>query len=64
MKYLIFDFTEELRMIEPKLTKDVLKVFDLKNSVKTKKSYGGTSFVNIKKMIMNYKKQKWKKNYF
>ena len=49
---------EELRMIEPKLTKDVLKVFDLKNSVKTKKSYGGTSFVNIKKMIMNYKKQK------
>ena len=49
---------EELRIIEPKLTKDVLKVFDLKNSVKTKKSYGGTSFVNIKKMIMNYKKQK------
>ncbi len=49
---------EELRMIEPKLTKDVLKVFDLKNSIKTKKSYGGTSFVNIKKMIMNYKKQK------
>ena len=49
---------EELRMIEPKLTKDVLKVFDLKNSIKTKKSYGGTSFVNIKKMIMSYKKQK------
>ena len=49
---------EELRIIEPKLTKDVFKVFDLKNSVKTKKSYGGTSFVNIKKMIMNYKKQK------
>ena len=49
---------EELKMIEPKLTKDVLKVFDLKNSVKTKKSYGGTSFVNIKKMIMSYKKRK------
>ncbi len=49
---------EELKMIEPKLTKDVLKVFDLNNSIKTKKSYGGTSFVNIKKMIMNYKKQK------
>ena len=45
-------------MIEPKLTKDVLKVFDLKNSINTKKSYGGKSFVNIKKMIMNYKKQK------
>ena len=49
---------EELRIIEPKLTKDVLKVFDLKNSIKSKTSYGGTSFVNIKKMIMNYKK--WK----
>ena len=49
---------EELKIIEPKLTKDVLKVFDLKNSIKSKKSYGGTSFVNIKKMIMNYKKQK------
>ncbi len=49
---------EELRMIEPKLTKDVLKVFDLKNSIKSKKSYGGTSFENIKKMIMNYKRQK------
>ena len=49
---------EELKIIEPKLTKDVLKVFDLKNSIKSKKSYGGTSFANIKRMIMNYKKQK------
>tara|TARA_B100000524_G_scaffold90475_1_gene42458 strand:- start:1140 stop:2531 length:1392 start_codon:yes stop_codon:yes gene_type:complete len=49
---------KELRKIEPKLTNDVLKVFDLKNSVNSKKSYGGTSFDNIKKMIMKYKKQK------
>ena len=49
---------EDLKMIEPKLTEDVLKIFDLKNSIKSKTSYGGTSFVNIKKMIMNYKKQK------
>ena len=49
---------EELRKIEPKLTNDVLKVFDLKNSINSKKSYGGTSFDNIKKMIMKYKKQK------
>ena len=49
---------EELKKIEPKLTIDVLKVFDLKNSVNSKKSYGGTSFENIKKMIMKYKKQK------
>ncbi len=49
---------EELKKIEPKLTNGVLKVFDLKNSVNSKKSYGGTSFDNIKKMIIKYKKQK------
>ena len=47
----------ELRKIEPKLTDDVLKVFDLKNSVNSKKSYGGTSFENIKKMLVKYKRQ-------
>jgi len=47
---------DELKNIEPKLTIDVLKVFDLKNSVNSKKSYGGTSFDNIKKMILKYKK--------
>ena len=49
---------EELKKIEPKLNNDVLKVFDLRNSINSKKSYGGTSFDNIKKMIMKYKKQK------
>ena len=48
---------EELKKIEPKLTNEVLTVFDLKNSIKSKKSYGGTSFENIKRMIMKYKKQ-------
>ena len=48
---------EELKKIEPDLTKDVLKVFNLKNSVNSKKSYGGTSFDNIKKMIVKYKRQ-------
>ncbi len=46
---------EEMKKIEPKLKNDVLKVFDLKNSVNSKKSYGGTSFENIKKMIIKYK---------
>ena len=50
---------DELKNIEPKLTNDVLKVFDLKNSVNSKKSYGGTSFENIKKMIIKYRKKKW-----
>ena len=48
---------DELRVIEPKLTIDVLNVFDLKKSVNSKKSFGGTSFENIKKMITKYKKQ-------
>ena len=48
---------KELKKIEPKLTEDVLKVFDLRNSIKSKKSYGGTSFENIKKMINKYKKE-------
>ena len=46
----------ELKKIEPKLSTDVLKVFDLKNSVNSKKSYGGTAFNNIKKMIFKYKR--------
>ena len=48
---------EELRKIEPSLTGEVLKVFDLKNSVNSKKSFGGTSFANIKKMIIKYRKK-------
>ena len=47
---------DELKKIEPKLSADVLKVFDLKNSVNSKKSYGGTAFNNIKKMIIKYKR--------
>ena len=47
---------EELKKIEPKLTKEVLRVFDLKYSINSKKSYGGTSFDNIKKMITKYKR--------
>ena len=49
---------EELKKIEPKLTSEVLKVFNLKNSINSKKSYGGTSLENVKRMIMKYKKDK------
>ena len=48
---------KELKKIEPKLNEDVLKVFNLENSIKSKKSYGGTSFENVKKMIKKYKKE-------
>ena len=47
---------KELKKIEPKLTEEVIKIFNLKRSVNSKKSYGGTSFDNIKKMILKYKK--------
>jgi len=48
---------EEIKKIEPKLNEDILKVFNIKNSIKSKKSYGGTSFENIQKMIKKYKKE-------
>ena len=47
----------EIKTIEPRLNNNVLDVFDLNNSVNSKKSYGGTSFGNIKKMINKYKKE-------
>ncbi len=47
---------QEIKSVDKKLKEDVLKLFNLKNSVKSKKSYGGTSFENIKKMIKKYKK--------
>ena len=47
---------DEIKTIEPKLTNDVLKIFDLNFSVNSKSSFGGTSFGNIKKMIRSYKK--------
>ena len=48
---------KEIKKIEPKLNEDVLEIFDLKRSVDSKKSLGGTSFDNIKKMLKNYKKE-------
>ncbi len=47
---------KELKKIEPKLNEDVLMIFDLKNSIKSKRSFGGTSFENVKRMIRKYKK--------
>ena len=39
------------------LNKKVMNVFDVKNSVNLKSSYGGTSIKNIKMMINKYKKE-------
>ena len=46
----------EFKGIDKNLNENVLKLLTLENSVKSKKSYGGTSFENIKKMIKKYKK--------
>ena len=48
---------KDLNKIDKNLDKSVLEVFDLRNSIKSKKSYGGTSFENIKKMIKKYKRE-------
>ena len=47
---------KDLQKFEPGLKSNVLNIFDLKNSINSKKSFGGTSFNNIKKMIVKYKK--------
>jgi argininosuccinate lyase len=48
---------EEVKKIYKDLDKRVLKVFDVKNSMNIKKSYGGTSEINVKTMIKKYKKE-------
>ena len=48
---------DEFRIFEPKLTNEVFNILKLEYSIKSKKSFGGTSFDNVKKMIMKYKKQ-------
>jgi len=47
---------DELKKFDSNFNKEVLKIFNLKNSINSKKSFGGTAFSNIKKMIVNYKK--------
>ena len=47
----------EFRSIDKKIGEDVLNIIKVNNSVSSKKSYGGTSFDNVKKMIKKYKKQ-------
>ena len=51
---------EEVKRFYKDLDKSVLKVFDVKNSMNIKKSYGGTSVFNVKSMLKKYKKEiKW-----
>ena len=57
-KKLLSDLTlEEIKKVYKDLDKSVLKVFDVKNSMNLKKSYGGTSESNVKSMIKKYKRE-------
>ena len=48
---------KELNKFYKNLDKQVLKIFDVKNSMNSKNSYGGTSTKNVMKMIKKYKKE-------
>ena len=48
---------QELKKIYKHLDRDVLKIFNLKNSMNSKKSHGGTAEANVKMMIKKYKKE-------
>ena len=47
----------ELKRIKSDLKKNVMNIFNVKNSVNLKNSYGGTSSKNIIKMISKLKKE-------
>ena len=47
----------EVKKMKNSLNKNVMKIFDVVNSVNSKSSYGGTSTKNIKKMIFKLKKE-------
>ena len=48
---------KEVKKIYKNLDKSVLKIFNVKNSMNIKRSYGGTSEVNVKLMIKKYKRE-------
>ena len=48
---------EEVKKMKSDLSKDVMKIFNVRNSVNLKTSYGGTSTKNIKSMISKLKKE-------
>ncbi len=48
---------KEIMKIYKNLDKNVLKIFDINNSINSKKSHGGTSTANVKAMIKKYKKE-------
>ncbi len=48
---------EQLKSVDKRLNNEILELAKLKSSVNSKKSFGGTSFENINKMINKLKKE-------
>ena len=48
---------DEFKRFYKDINYNVLKIFNVKNSMNSKNSYGGTSERNIKNMIKKYKKE-------
>jgi argininosuccinate lyase len=48
---------KDVKKMQNNLNKKVMNVFNVRNSVNFKTSYGGTSTKNIKKMISKLKKE-------
>jgi len=47
----------EVKKMKSDLDKNVMEIFNVRNSVNLKTSYGGTATKNIKKMISKLKKE-------
>ncbi len=55
---LLFELSlQEIMKIYKNLDKKVLKIFDVNNSINSKRSHGGTAIANVKAMIRKYKKE-------
>ena len=55
---LLFELSlQEIMKIYKNLDKKVLKIFDVNNSMNSKRSHGGTAIANVKAMIKKYKKE-------
>ena len=48
---------DEVKRFYKNLDKKILQIFEVKNSMNSKKSYGGTSSKNVRNMIKRYKKE-------
>ena len=48
---------KEIKKIQNNLDGNVMKIFNVKNSVNSKSSYGGTSIKNIEKMLLKLKRE-------